>query len=101
MSTDRIFNTKNKPRRNVSRDVLTHQNTLRVFRSSPEDVHLQLRRVSDYVGISLSFAEARDVAAALLEACGDISPVLDAVVRARPIAAPSSNYKEKSKCTHR
>ena len=63
--------TRNKPRRNVVREDLSGQDCLRVYRNSPEDVMLQMRRTKDYIGIALSFDEARALAAMLIAAAGE------------------------------
>lgn len=69
---DQILDTQNKPRRNIAREPLTSPNCVRVWRNSPEDVMLQLRRTNDYICISLSFDEARQLAAMLIENCGEL-----------------------------
>lgn len=65
--------TRNAPRRNVVRkhDPLSSPNSVRVYRNSPEDVMLQLRRTMDYASVTLSFNEARQLAAMLLAVVED------------------------------
>ena len=65
---NQILTTRCKPRRNVAREELSSPNSVRVYRASPEDVMLQLRRTKDYVGIALSFAECRALALMLVDA---------------------------------
>ena len=65
-----IFFTKSKPYRHKSIEKqLSHPNSVRVYRSSPESVALQLRRDTEYCHVELSFKEAQQIAAALLEEC--------------------------------
>ena len=67
--TDTLVTTKHKPRRAlVSNGYLSAPNSVRAFRASPEDVVLQIRREKDYVSVSLTFEEARQIAEALLSA---------------------------------
>ena len=72
--SEQIIQTRNKPRRNMASDgALSSPNTVRVWRNSPEDVMLQLRRTKDYISIALTFEEARQIAAMLVEAVDDAS----------------------------
>lgn len=66
-----ILATRCKPRRNIAREDLDSPNSVRVYRASPEDVMLQMRRVKDYIGIALTFDEARELAAMLIAACDE------------------------------
>src|SRR5216683_1990740 len=77
---NQILAVRCKPRRNVAREELSSPNSVRVYRASPEDVILQLRRTKDYIGIALSFA--RSISAAI---------VSGSMVRARSLAARISN----------
>lgn len=47
------------------------QNCARAYRNSPEDVMLQLRRVTDYIGVALQFDEARRIGKALIAAADE------------------------------
>lgn len=68
--SDQIVKTVNKPRRHMASDgMLSSPNSVRIYRNSPEDVMLQMRRTKDYIGIALTFVEAREVAARLIAAC--------------------------------
>ena len=62
---DTIVNLCWNPRRHVARDGLTHCNTVRAYRESPEGVVLQIRLIKEYVSCTLNFDEARQIAAAL------------------------------------
>ncbi len=44
---------------------------VRAYRQSPEDVYLQIRWKGRYVGVSLSFTEARRLAQHLLNEAGE------------------------------
>lgn len=66
--TDTIINTRNSPRRSIVGTDMTAKHCVRAYRSSPEDVLLQLRRSNDYVAVSLTFAEALELAEALKQA---------------------------------
>src|SRR5712692_4679481 len=68
VNNTQILTTRNKPRRNIASEELNSPNSVRVYRASPEDVMLQLRRTKDYISIALSFAECRALAAMLVEA---------------------------------
>jgi len=68
-----ILATRNKPRRNMYKHgglepTMTYQNSVMVYRQSPEDILLQIRLTKDYVGISLTFDEAFKLIDALLDA---------------------------------
>jgi hypothetical protein len=68
---DEIVFTTNKPRRHVvrwSNGPLDSPNSVRVYRESPESVMLQFRMTKEYAGVSLSFDEAREIAARLAQA---------------------------------
>ena len=45
-------------------------NCVRLYRSSPEDVTLQIRTTKAFATVTLSFAEARRIAADLLDETG-------------------------------
>lgn len=68
-----ILTTRNAPHRNTVRkaDTLSSPNSVRVYRYSPEGVMLQLRRTTDYVSVSLSFDEAKQLADMLTAAVAD------------------------------
>jgi hypothetical protein len=53
-----IIPTRNKPRRTIVGDGMTAQNSIRVYRQSPGDVLLQIRRSKDIVSVALMFEEA-------------------------------------------
>jgi hypothetical protein len=65
-----IIETKNKPRRTIIKE-MTEQNCVRVYRSSPQDVILQIRRKNDIVQIALMFDEAKEIADKLLAAIAE------------------------------
>lgn len=61
---------KSFPNRFVrQRNVKSADREIRVLRSDPEGVTLQLRRESNYMQTYLSFPQARELALALTEAC--------------------------------
>lgn len=64
--SDTIITTRNKPRRNIVTS-LTAQNSVRVYRQSPEDIVLQIRRTADIVSVTLTFAEAWQLVDALID----------------------------------
>jgi hypothetical protein len=66
---DNTFKTRSVPRLTVisskdPEDRAAHW--VRAYRSSPEDIHLQMRWKGRYVGVSLTFDEARALAAHLI-----------------------------------
>jgi hypothetical protein len=68
---DMVMPTRNKARRRVAirgKD-MSSPNSVRVMRYA-EDVVLQLRRTGDYINLSLTFDETRQLAAILSEAGG-------------------------------
>jgi hypothetical protein len=67
---NQIIETKNKPRRKIVRD-MNGQDCVRVYRNSPEDVVLQIRRKNDFIQIALMFDEAKEVADKLLAAIAE------------------------------
>jgi hypothetical protein len=54
-----------------TREPITYQNSVRVYRSSPERVTLQIRGENTWATASLPFLDARAIAAALVEETKD------------------------------
>lgn len=66
--TDTSITPRFAPRRHIIRDGISSPHSIRAYRSSPEDIQLQVRLKSEYVTCSLTFDEAREVSAAILAA---------------------------------
>jgi len=61
---DHTFKTRSAPRLTVIRnldDEAKAAHWVRAYRQSPEDVYLQLRWKGRYVGVSMTFEEARQL----------------------------------------
>jgi hypothetical protein len=67
---NQIIQTRNKPRRKIVKE-MDGQDCVRVYRNSPEDVVLQIRRKNDFIQIALMFDEAQEVANKLLAAIAE------------------------------
>jgi len=63
-----VFYTVNKPQFRVRLKDMTAPNSVRAYRSSPSDMHVQIRGVEKYASIALSFEEARIFAGMILNA---------------------------------
>jgi len=63
-----VIATRSQPRRSIVGADMNAQNSVRVYRQSPEDVLLQIRRTRDYTSVSLTFDEAWDLVDALIDA---------------------------------
>lgn len=70
MSNATCLYTRNPPRMRMVKH-MEGQNSVRAYRDSPEGVHLQLRLTGRYVGVSLSFDEARELVTRLQAAIND------------------------------
>ena len=69
--TDVCFETASRPQvRNFRSDEeVEGKNSVRAYRSSPEDVTVQICGETRWASVGLSFEEARRFAQAILEAC--------------------------------
>ena len=67
MSMYRIV-TRNKPRSKLVREVDPDTRCVRVYKNSPEDMHLQIWDGKRYMLVALFPEEARSIARALVEA---------------------------------
>jgi hypothetical protein len=67
---NQIIQTRNKPRRKIVKE-MDGQDCVRVYRNSPEDVVLQIRRKNDFIQIALMFDEAKEIADKLLTAIAE------------------------------
>lgn len=67
--TEHMFTTRNSPEtRNMHKDVKPEtRRMVRVYRCSPESVALQIRGDKRYSHVALTFDEAREIAAALMQ----------------------------------
>ena len=61
-----ILQTINKPRLRQVKD-MTGANSVRTYRNSPSDVALQIRLENRFVQVNVSFEEAKQLAAKLVE----------------------------------
>jgi len=64
--------TRSAPRLSIIRNLDAEDRALhwvRAYRSSPEDVYLQMRWNGRYVGVQLTFEEARRLGAHLISEC--------------------------------
>jgi hypothetical protein len=71
--TDHTIQTRNAPRQTIIRSKDPDDQKaywVRAYRQSPEDVYLQLRWKGRYVGVSLTFDEARALGAHLIGEAG-------------------------------
>lgn len=72
---DDIIAPRNKPQLafpTKARPVTTKPNTVRVYKSSPESVELQLRLEKHYASVALDKGEALAIAAALTKYAGQV-----------------------------
>jgi len=63
-----VITTRNKPHRTIVGADMNSQNSVRVYRQSPEDVLLQIRHTKDIISVSLTFEEAWQLVDALIDA---------------------------------
>lgn len=64
---DLILPFRTRPRMLRGGDALTYQNSLRVYRDSPETICVQIRRETDYTNVFLTKAHAQEFLAFLQE----------------------------------